>query len=195
MRRIILAAVTAALLEEEERSGGAAVTILSENIMGATCANVCPVEELCAMLDDWRISRERDLSPEVWRFIKEQRFFGMIIPKRYGGLEFSAAAHAAVAHQDVGAGAQHQHPGPNRAEAVANPDVSPSVRSHARTPSLSAVECVLGFPPDAMEGIGEPGVILNLWRKYLRFVIFLALPSSFRRWNPAQGFPFRQAGC
>jgi glutamate synthase (NADPH/NADH) small chain len=26
---------------------GAAVTILSENIMGATCANVCPVEELC----------------------------------------------------------------------------------------------------------------------------------------------------
>lgn len=26
---------------------GAAVTILSENIMGGTCANVCPVEELC----------------------------------------------------------------------------------------------------------------------------------------------------
>src|SRR5690606_21797550 len=55
-----------------------------------------PVNELCSMLDDWQISRERDLPADVWRFIKEQRFFGMIIPKRYGGLEFSAAAHAAV---------------------------------------------------------------------------------------------------
>jgi acyl-CoA dehydrogenase len=56
-----------------------------------------PVEALCAMLDDWRITHElRDLPPEVWRFIKEQGFFGMIIPKQYGGLEFSAQAHSAV---------------------------------------------------------------------------------------------------
>jgi len=56
-----------------------------------------PVEELCAMLDDWRITHElRDLPPEVWRFIKEKGFFGMIIPKKYGGLEFSAQAHSAV---------------------------------------------------------------------------------------------------
>ncbi|MFZ5874766.1 MAG: acyl-CoA dehydrogenase [Nitrospirota bacterium] len=56
-----------------------------------------PVHELCGMLDDWRITEEwRDLPPEVWRFIREQRFFGMIIPKRYGGLEFSALAHSCV---------------------------------------------------------------------------------------------------
>jgi acyl-CoA dehydrogenase len=56
-----------------------------------------PVEDLCAMLDDWRITEElHDLPPEVWRFIKDKGFFGMIIPKRYGGLEFSALAHSSV---------------------------------------------------------------------------------------------------
>src|SRR5699024_2259885 len=37
-----------------------------------------------------------DLPPEVWDFIKENKFFGMIIPRQYGGLEFSALAHSAV---------------------------------------------------------------------------------------------------
>jgi acyl-CoA dehydrogenase len=56
-----------------------------------------PVEELCRMLNDWEITHvRRDLPPEIWRFIKDQGFFGMIIPKRYGGLEFSAQAHSAV---------------------------------------------------------------------------------------------------
>jgi acyl-CoA dehydrogenase len=56
-----------------------------------------PVEELCRMLDDWDIThKRRDLPPEVWRFIKEKGFFGMIIPKKYGGREFSAQAHSAV---------------------------------------------------------------------------------------------------
>lgn len=56
-----------------------------------------PVEELCAMLDDWHITHERgDLPPEAWRFLKEKGFFGMIIPRKYGGLEFSAQAHSAV---------------------------------------------------------------------------------------------------
>jgi acyl-CoA dehydrogenase len=56
-----------------------------------------PVEELCGMLDDWRINEEwRDLPPDVWRFMKEKGFFGMIIPKKYGGLEFSALAHSSV---------------------------------------------------------------------------------------------------
>jgi acyl-CoA dehydrogenase len=54
-----------------------------------------PVEVLCRMLDDWRITSElHDLPPEVWRFIKEERFFGMIIPEEYGGLGFSALAHS-----------------------------------------------------------------------------------------------------
>lgn len=56
-----------------------------------------PVEELCAMVNDWEVNDERmDLPPEAWRFIRENRFFGMIIPKRYGGLEFSQFGHAAV---------------------------------------------------------------------------------------------------
>jgi acyl-CoA dehydrogenase len=56
-----------------------------------------PVETLCAMLDDWRINQEDfDLPPEVWGYIKEHSFFGMIIPKSYGGLGFSALAHSAV---------------------------------------------------------------------------------------------------
>ncbi|MBI4161581.1 MAG: acyl-CoA dehydrogenase, partial [Acidobacteria bacterium] len=45
-----------------------------------------PVEELCAMLDDWKISAEGDLPPEVWAFLKRNRFFGMIIPEAHGGL-------------------------------------------------------------------------------------------------------------
>ncbi len=55
-----------------------------------------PVEELCAMLDDWDVSQRGDLPPEVWRFLKEKGFFGMIIPEQYGGLGFSAAAHSEV---------------------------------------------------------------------------------------------------
>jgi len=56
-----------------------------------------PVDELCAMLDDWKINWEwRDLPPEAWDFIKRQKFFGMIIPKEYGGLGFSPYAHSEV---------------------------------------------------------------------------------------------------
>jgi acyl-CoA dehydrogenase len=56
-----------------------------------------PVEELGKLVDDWQITHElADLPPEVWSFIKKHKFFGMIIPKKYGGLEFSALAHSAV---------------------------------------------------------------------------------------------------
>ncbi|HYL19990.1 MAG TPA: acyl-CoA dehydrogenase, partial [Burkholderiales bacterium] len=56
-----------------------------------------PVEELCRMCDEWQISYElNDLPPEVWQFIKDQGFLGMIIPKRYGGMGFSALAHSEV---------------------------------------------------------------------------------------------------
>ncbi|HUQ25092.1 MAG TPA: acyl-CoA dehydrogenase family protein, partial [Burkholderiales bacterium] len=56
-----------------------------------------PVEELCALCDDWAITHEhQDLPPHVWQFIKDKGFLGMIIPKRYGGLGFSALAHSAV---------------------------------------------------------------------------------------------------
>ena len=56
-----------------------------------------PVEQLCAMIDDWDITHRRmDLPPEIWDFLKLNRFFGMIIPQRYGGLEFSAYGHSCV---------------------------------------------------------------------------------------------------
>jgi len=56
-----------------------------------------PVEELCRMLDDWQITHELlDMPPEVWRFLKERKFFAMIIPKEYGGLGFSALACSMV---------------------------------------------------------------------------------------------------
>ena len=56
-----------------------------------------PCEELCRMLDDFDITHRRgDLPPHVWDFIKAKGFFAMIIPKRYGGLEFSAYGHSCV---------------------------------------------------------------------------------------------------
>jgi acyl-CoA dehydrogenase len=56
-----------------------------------------PVEAVCAMMNDWQITHElNDLPPRVWQFLKDQGFFGMIIPKNYGGLGFSALAHSEV---------------------------------------------------------------------------------------------------
>lgn len=55
-----------------------------------------PVEQLCKMLDDWEIHQRKDLPPEVWDYIKQNGFFGLIIPKAYGGHGFSALAHSAV---------------------------------------------------------------------------------------------------
>ena len=54
-------------------------------------------EELCRLSDDWTSSHlDHDLSPQAWQYLKEKGFLGMIIPKRYGGLEFSAFAHSEV---------------------------------------------------------------------------------------------------
>ena len=50
-----------------------------------------PTEALCRMTDDWDITHVRaDLPPEMWEFIKRNKFFGLNIPKEYGGLGFSA---------------------------------------------------------------------------------------------------------
>ncbi|MEX0900430.1 MAG: acyl-CoA dehydrogenase [Gammaproteobacteria bacterium] len=56
-----------------------------------------PVEEFCRSLDDWRITDElNDLPPESWALIRKHKLFGMIIPKEYGGLEFSALGNSSV---------------------------------------------------------------------------------------------------
>ena len=54
------------------------------------------VHTLCGMLDDFAIDTARDLPPEVWQYLRDKRFFGMIIPKEWGGLGFGHFAHAAV---------------------------------------------------------------------------------------------------
>lgn len=56
-----------------------------------------PCTELCAMIDDWSINQiDADLPEAVWQFMRDNKFFGMIIPKEYGGLDFSAYAHSEV---------------------------------------------------------------------------------------------------
>ena len=56
-----------------------------------------PVNTLCNMLDDWQITQEdKDLPKEVWQYIKDNGFFSMIIPKHFGGKQFSAYAHSQV---------------------------------------------------------------------------------------------------
>lgn len=56
-----------------------------------------PTNELCSMVNEWQVSQELyDLPPNVWQFIKDKGFLGMIIPKEYGGLGFSAYAHSQV---------------------------------------------------------------------------------------------------
>ncbi|RLA67047.1 MAG: acyl-CoA dehydrogenase [Epsilonproteobacteria bacterium] len=54
------------------------------------------VNEVCAMTSDWEVFESRDLPQEVWKYIKEKKFLGMIIPKEYGGLGFSAYGHSCV---------------------------------------------------------------------------------------------------
>jgi acyl-CoA dehydrogenase len=54
-------------------------------------------EQLCAMSNDWEQTHHNyDMPPEVWKFIRDKGFLGMIIPKRYGGKEFSATMHSQV---------------------------------------------------------------------------------------------------
>ncbi len=55
------------------------------------------VEALCLMLNDWDIvTKDHDLPPEVWAYLKKEKFFGLCIPKAYGGLGFSALAHSTI---------------------------------------------------------------------------------------------------
>jgi acyl-CoA dehydrogenase len=56
-----------------------------------------PCEELCALVDDWKINHETgDLPQDAWDYLKKKRFFGMIIPEQHGGHGFSAFAHSEV---------------------------------------------------------------------------------------------------
>lgn len=55
-----------------------------------------PLERLCDALQPWKIYKQREITKEAWDIIKQEKFLGMIIPKEYGGLGFSALAHSEV---------------------------------------------------------------------------------------------------
>lgn len=62
-----------------------------------------PVEDVCAMVNDYQVTHElADLPPEVWQYLKDHKFFAMIIKKKYGGLEFSAYAQSLVLQKLTG---------------------------------------------------------------------------------------------
>lgn len=55
------------------------------------------VNDFCGMLDEWDIHHNRkDLSPEAWQYLKDKGFFGLIIPKEFGGRDFSPYAQSRV---------------------------------------------------------------------------------------------------
>jgi acyl-CoA dehydrogenase len=56
-----------------------------------------PVEEVCRMCNDWEVTHKNaDLSAEVWQYLKDNKFFAMIIKKEFGGLDFSAYCQSRV---------------------------------------------------------------------------------------------------
>lgn len=55
------------------------------------------VETVCEMTNDWQADFElKDLPEEVWRYLRDNRFFAMLIDEAHGGLGFSAYAQSAV---------------------------------------------------------------------------------------------------
>ncbi|MFC4699299.1 acyl-CoA dehydrogenase FadE [Glaciecola siphonariae] len=65
-----------------------------------------PCETVCAMVDEWQINHvDADLPDEIWNYLKEHKFFAMIIEKKYGGLEYSAYAQSRVLQKLAGVSA------------------------------------------------------------------------------------------
>jgi acyl-CoA dehydrogenase len=54
------------------------------------------VQHFCGMVNDWQLAQAGDLSPQAWQYLKDEGFFGLMIPKAYGGLGFSAYAHSVI---------------------------------------------------------------------------------------------------
>lgn len=65
-----------------------------------------PCETVCGMVDEWQINHvDADLSDEIWAYLKEHKFFAMIIEKKYGGLAYSAYAQSRVLQKLAGVSA------------------------------------------------------------------------------------------
>lgn len=55
-----------------------------------------PAEELCSMVSDWDVFQRKDFDEKTWQYMRDKKFFGLIIPEKYGGYGFSANAHSAI---------------------------------------------------------------------------------------------------
>lgn len=55
-----------------------------------------PVEEICSMVSDWEVFKRKEFDQKTWDYMREKRFFGLVIPEDYGGYGFSANAHSAI---------------------------------------------------------------------------------------------------
>jgi len=150
-----------------------------------------PVTRLCGMLDDWDISWNRyDLPSEVWAFLKDNGFFGMIIPREYGGLGFSAYAHSQVVSRisvqsvaaavtvmvpnslgpgelllQFGTQAQRDHWLPRLAGGQEIPSfglTSPEAGSDAASMTDTGVVC-----KRMVDGVEQLGILLNWHKRYI----------------------------
>lgn len=168
-----------------------------------------PVARLCAMLDDWDISWNRyDLPPEVWSFLKEHGFFGMIIPREYGGLGFSAYAHSEVVRRisvqsvtaavtvmvpnslgpgellmQFGTQAQRDHWLPRLARGEEIPCfglTSPEAGSDAAAMTDTGVIC-----RQEIDGVEQIGILLNWRKRYITLSpVATVLGLAFKLYDP-----------
>ncbi len=168
-----------------------------------------PVAQLCAMLDDWDISWNRyDLPPEVWAFLKDNGFFGMIIPPEYGGLGFSAYAHSEVVSRisvrsvtaavtvmvpnslgpgelllQFGTQAQRDHWLPRLARGLEIPSfglTSPEAGSDAASMTDTGIVC-----RQMVDGVEQLGIRLNWHKRYITLSpVATVLGLAFKLFDP-----------
>lgn len=60
------------------------------------------VNEFCSLVDEWDIHQRKDLPPEAWQYLKDKGFFGLIIPREFGGHDFSPYAQSRVMSKIAG---------------------------------------------------------------------------------------------
>src|SRR5690349_2838366 len=58
-----------------------------------------PVNELLGMFDRYAVAESRQVPPDVMEFLKKEGFFGFLIPKQYGGKQFSTLAISTILHK------------------------------------------------------------------------------------------------
>lgn len=170
-----------------------------------------PVQQLCAMLDDWEINWQHgDLPEKVWDFMKSERFFAMIIPEQYGGLGFSAFANSEVVRRistrsvaaavtvmvpnslgpgellmEFGTEQQQQHWLPRLADGREIPCfglTSPEAGSDAASMLDHGVIC-----EDEFNGVRQLGIRLNWHKRYITLgPVATVLGLAFKLYDPDQ---------